>query len=469
MEQPSFSSGQIIGIECYHFRGVGHARVYALPTVNYFVAPNGFGKTTLLYAVALCLGSRHPDLCDTDSLIQEHQLFSCALVTICNVSKLSVPDAHNLFTKVTDVFCHKTHNYVLSRLTHESIYTVHVLLKRGKHVQFYANGRAITQDKLCRDIRKNFEIQVDNPFQSMMQSDAQRLTLMTPSERLIKFLDLIFPDLTNTLESLQPQAMSLMSFCRAARETFETSYISKHDDFLKMVQNAMKIIELGSLKQTVNLGRQALLVLEFLEVNTERTKTLHEYKKLVSDMQSKEEPLITLKRDIEKTQLEVQRVTEEMERRFTVMKSSIVSLERLSRTITANSKRLLDLQSAYEAAITQKQSQSDEDHLALQQRINSLNDQIHEYETSISELEAKRSEASVALCNMNFEASSLYASTEYKDAMVRHQQIEDEREQREQLVLQCRSLPHYSWLADIYQASLELELDSSMRYFYLFP
>lgn len=118
----------------------------------------------------------------------------------------------------------------------------------------------------------------------------------------------------------------------------------------------MKIIELGSLKQTVNLGRQALLVLEFLEVNTERTKTLHEYKKLVSDMQSKEEPLITLKRDIEKTQLEVQRVTEEMERRFTVMKSSIVSLERLSRTITANSKRLLDLQSAYEAAITQNKA-----------------------------------------------------------------------------------------------------------------
>lgn len=469
MEQPSFSSGQIIGIECYHFRGVGHARVYALPTVNYFVAPNGFGKTTLLYAVALCLGSRHPDLCDTDSLIQEHQLFSCALVTICNVSKLSVPDAHDLFTKVTDVFCHKTHNYVLSRLVHESIYTVHVLLKRGKHVQFYANGRAITQDKLCRDIRKNFEIQVDNPFQSMMQSDAQRLTLMTPSERLIKFLDLIFPDLTNTLESLQPQAMSLMSFCRAARETFETSYISKHDDFLKMVQNAMKIIELGSLKQTVNLGRQALLVLEFLEVNTERTKALHEYKKLVSDIQSKEEPLIALKRDIEKTQLEVQRVTEEMERRFTVMKSSIVSLERLSRTITANSKRLLDFQSAYEAAITQKQSQSDEDHLALQQRINLLNDQIHEYEASIGELEAKRSEASVALCNMNSEASSLYESTEYKDAMARHQQIEDEREQREQLVLQCRSLPHYSWLADIYQASLELELDSSMRYFLFVP
>ncbi|EFO63868.1 Hypothetical protein GLP15_4585 [Giardia lamblia P15] len=469
MEQPSFSSGQIIGIECYHFRGVGHARVYALPTVNYFVAPNGFGKTTLLYAVALCLGSRHPDFCDTDSLIQEHQLSSCALVSICNTSQLSVLDAHNLFTKVTDLFCQKTHNYILSRLTHASICTVHVVLKRGKHIQFYVNGRAVTQDKLCRDIRKNFEIQVDNPFQSMMQSDAQRLTLMTPSERLIKFLDLLFPDLTNTLKSLQPQAVSLMNFCRNTRETFETSYISKHDDFLKVVQNAMKIIEIGSLKQTVDLGRQALLVLEFLEVNTERTNTLHEYNKLVSNMKSKEEPLIALKRDIEKIQFEVQRITEEIEKKFTVMKSSIALLERTSRTIAANSKRLLDLQSTCEAVITQRQNQSDEDHLTLQQRINLLNDQIHEYEASISELEAKRSEASVALCNMNFEASSLYASTEYKNAMLKHQQIETEREQREQLVLQCRSLPHHSWLVDIYQVSLELELDSSMRYFLLVP
>lgn len=469
MEQLSFSSGQIIGIECYHFRGIGHAKVYTLPTINYFVAPNGFGKTTLLYAVALCLGSQHPDLKDTDSLIQENQLSACILVTICDTSRLSVRDAHKLFTTLTTTFSHKTHNYVLSRLAHESIYTVHVLLKKGKYMQSYINGRTVSQEKLCRDISKKFEIQIDNPFQSMMQSDAQRLTLMTPSERLIKFLELIFPDLTNTLLCLQPQATSLIHFCRTRYENFDTSYIKNHSDFLKTVWNMMKLVELGSLQQTVELGKQALLVLEFLGINTERTNALQEYKALVNDMESKEMPIAALKKDIERNQFELQQVVERIEGKSAALKSSMNILERISRTIAANSKRLIDLRSAYEAVLTQKENQSDDDRLALQQQINLLNNKIHEHETAISELESKRSEASVTLCNINFEASSLYASAEYKSITRRHQQIEAEREQREQLIVRCRNLPHHSWLVDVYRCSLELELNSSMRYFLFAP
>lgn len=469
MEQLSFSPGQIIGIECYHFRGINHARVYTLPTVNYFVAPNGFGKTTLLYAVALCLGSQHQDLKDTDSLIQENQLWSCVLVSICNTDQLSLSAAHSLFTTLTSAFSHKTHSYVLKKLEHESICTIHVLLKRGKDIQLYINGKSISQDKLRKEIRKRFEIQIDNPFQSMMQSDAQRLTLMTPSERLIKFLDLIFPNITSTLEILQPKTASLMKFCHTVDDIFTTFHERNCDRFLKVMHDLIKLIELGSLQKIVGLANQALLVLEFLEINTSRNSALSEYKKLVNDMKSKEKPFIALKADIEKNKIELQKVMEEMDSKSTALKSSMLMLEKESRAISANSRRLIDLRVAYEAIITQKANQSDEDRLAVQQRINFLNDTINDHEKSINEIEAKRSEASVALCNIGSEESSLYQSAEYKSIMAKNQQIDAERNDREQMVIQCRNLPYYSWLVDIYKVSLELELDASMRHFLFAP
>ena len=129
-----------------NFKGVRSLTITFSPSVNFLIAPNGHGKSSVLEAIALCLGSSSSEL---SQLIYEGEQQAEAELSIFDTS----PSV--------------------------------VLAKIGQNGtrSFYHNGSPVVLNYVQR-LAQKYKIRIDNPFISMMQHSAQRVVDASPFERL---------------------------------------------------------------------------------------------------------------------------------------------------------------------------------------------------------------------------------------------------------------------------------------------
>ncbi|KAH0570627.1 RecF/RecN/SMC N terminal domain-containing protein [Spironucleus salmonicida] len=142
-----FQNGNIKKILLYNFKGVRHLEVNLSPSVNFLLAPNGHGKSSILQGIALCLGSQSTDL---NGLLFEDQDKGYAQIEIFNS-----PNSHTIKVQV---------------------------LSDNSRIYFIDGAKATVQS--IKKLVSQLNIVIDNPFVSMMQHSAQRIMEVNAFERL---------------------------------------------------------------------------------------------------------------------------------------------------------------------------------------------------------------------------------------------------------------------------------------------
>lgn len=206
-----FRKGQIVGVALRSFRGVLDLELYASPTVNYFLAPNGHGKTSVLYAIALALGSSFRDLQSVDSLIHEGATSAAVLVTLAGRGVEAAP-AHEEFQRHLRLFggaSGGSGSYPRSALSRGATVAVVAHLARGAGrgrgtLEYVVNFRErLSARRLAGRLAAGYGIAVDNPFQTVMQADAQYLATARPQALLSHFVGFLFPQFRTSMAHLQ--------------------------------------------------------------------------------------------------------------------------------------------------------------------------------------------------------------------------------------------------------------------------
>lgn len=425
-----FQRGQVVGICLKNFRGVQDLVVLCTPGTNYFLAPNGFGKSSVFYALALALGSTRQDLRDVNSLIYEGASECDVSVAICTgVVPRSVPrggvDAlrsqntagtgeertlggadpaaapsvaqavyHSLFlfflptplpeedrplydavlgnagTKWGD------HRWFRARRGMIAIANVH--LARGSspadrrgvpHARprssldasrlYSFNSAPISQRRLQHVLHRSFSIAVDNPFQSMMQVDAQRLSVMTPQQRLGHFLALLRPDFSRRDRKFRKLADSLLAD-DMARVAALYSKFEAAAGLLRKAKSDLVLVE-DTKRLSTNLNALSVLThsTRFLRACASRRKARAEMALLQKELDglrsrnaADKEALERLQAEQERLRAEVDSFCRQVERCETGIRNSRSALNTMYSQIVAQAKqveRLVTLRKRREA------------------------------------------------------------------------------------------------------------------------
>lgn len=197
----TFTPGQIVGIDCRFFRGIRHLRILAGPHINYFVAPNGMGKTSILYAIAICLGSEEVYSRHKNTLIYDKESEASITLALCATPNLSILEAHRRFEDSVDSVT------TASSLFIPGLTVIQVRLRANQR-EYFLDGNSFTVEQVRTKIADAYSIRIDNPFQAMMQVNAQRLASMTPDRRFQAFVQFALADVGSGIEQLQDQITS---------------------------------------------------------------------------------------------------------------------------------------------------------------------------------------------------------------------------------------------------------------------
>ncbi|TNJ28715.1 RecF/RecN/SMC N terminal domain-containing protein [Giardia muris] len=271
----TFTPGQIVGIDCRCFRGIRQLRILAGPHINYFVAPNGMGKTSILYAIALCLGSGEGYVQHTKTLIHTDASEAFITLALCATPNLPISEAHCRFEESID--CTTT----LTSLFIPGLTVIQVRL-RGDRREYFFDGSSSTVEQVRQKVADMYSIRIDNPFQAMMQVNAQRLASMTSDRRFQAFVQFALADIGSGVELLREQIngcrKQASDFAEFRKNVFdpELTKFTRIDEQWKTAQNRERLRqvvrncrELGRLIKILNNGKfHESLIQELNELST---------------------------------------------------------------------------------------------------------------------------------------------------------------------------------------------------------
>lgn len=206
------------------------------PGVNYFIAPNGHGKSSILMAMVLALGS---DWRYLKQLHAEHQLISTG-------QKEGFVEI--MFTTVEladDIMSAK------SRVS-SGLRVLRVTLTENA-MKYHLDGKLSSRADIVKLVQKH-QIFVDNPFMSMMQLEAQKIMSEPPEKKLKYVLQLISPEIEaqfGLIDALKDDA--------------------RHRDPLKSVRSCLQTIQTTAQQFRVGVNNSEQLK-EIVQLRQDRTK-----------------------------------------------------------------------------------------------------------------------------------------------------------------------------------------------------
>ncbi|CAL6107811.1 RecF/RecN/SMC_N terminal domain-containing protein [Hexamita inflata] len=295
----SFKPGNIVQLRLQNFRALRDITIKFQPGINYFVAPNGHGKSSVLMGIVLGLGSDWKELQDlhrANQLVRE----SCSQGTV------------EIFLAEREV--------PVMKLT-SNIRRITVTLGADKSTIFKLDGHQVSKLEIQKLVQK-LRVFPDNPFTSMMQLEAQRITNEPPSKRLSYVLQLcgteIEAQMNKTLKLKQNfKELKLVSQYDKAKNDFEQDY----SNFKKGVQVQEQQKSIEDLKKKKLYLEQFNILSQAYELGHNQEMIEFEIKNESVRERDAQDQIIALQKELQKIDDKIEKLELKKKEQFKIMKT----------------------------------------------------------------------------------------------------------------------------------------------------
>ncbi|KAK6624544.1 hypothetical protein RUM44_011403 [Polyplax serrata] len=262
------NAGQIVRINLENFMSYDNIEIHPGRHLNLIIGPNGTGKSTIVCAVLLCLGGKMKTLSRADHL-------GSYVKTGCDQSCIEV-----------ELFNPGDHNIIIKRK-----------IMSNNHSEFIINGKVSTISKV-NDIKKKFNIQIDNLCTFLPQDKVQDFAKLNPQQLLDHTQKTVgtgeLVQLHETLKELNSKTLNQEKHCEVLKIELEKE-VQKNDRIKEQVKSFK---EKQSLCEKIKLLNQKL---SWVNYNTE----VENKKEIDRDAKLAEDIFKAKKKEVEKCNREL--------------------------------------------------------------------------------------------------------------------------------------------------------------------